>query len=57
MANQHEITRDILIKMLEHGYIPSTKGVYPDDERLRLNLEYITKAYKEIHETVLNPNK
>lgn len=57
MASQHEITRDILIKMLENGYVPKAAATLQDEDILKLNLEYITTAYKEIHKTVLNPAK
>lgn len=50
-----EITKDILIKAIENGYIPKVN--LPNEEELTLeeNLKFITTAYKEIYFTVLDP--
>lgn len=54
MASQSEITKDILIKAIEHGYIPKHSATHKKDA-LELNLENITKAYKEIFKVVTAP--
>lgn len=54
MSNQLEVTKDILLKAIEAGYIPKI-AAHHDSEALDKNLETITKAYKEIFKVVNDP--
>ncbi|TCT23354.1 hypothetical protein EDD68_10768 [Melghiribacillus thermohalophilus] len=56
MSNQHEVTKDILLKVIDSGYIPkSTATASGAEDALRKNLERITIAYKEIFKAVNDP--
>lgn len=54
MSNQHDVTKDILIKAIDAGYIPR-KSISHAPDALEQNLKSITDAYKEIFKVVNDP--
>ncbi len=54
MSNYEEITKDILIKAMEHGYVAKYSSTYTTDADTK-NIESIQNAFKEIYKAVANP--
>ncbi len=54
MSSKDEITKDILIKAIESGYVTKYSSAHTKDA-LEKNLDNITRAYKEIFKVVNSP--
>lgn len=58
MSEPREITKDILLKLIDSGTLPFTGTNFDTPENvLNENLDIVTKAYKEIFKAVNSPNK